>query len=149
MVGAPPGELGPFRSPARVVRAGPSSAAAREFAAALDSGLVRTSQAVVPGDESEERSRHGDPLPNFERWLLERYCFDARGRAVPAMVDALDRWSLDRLEQVRGLGVEAADRAAAWADFSQARAEARQRALENAGVVRPASPAEVARFTRR
>jgi hypothetical protein len=110
---------------------------------------VRVSQAVVPGDESAERTRHGDPLPNFERWLLERYCFDARGRAIPAMVDALDRWPLDRLEQVRGLGVEAADRAAAWQDFSQARAELRQRAMEQAGLVRGASPSEVARFARR
>lgn len=107
------------------------------------------SRAVVPGDEPLERAADGTVLPNFERWLLERYCFDSKGQVIPAMVDALDQWSLERLEQVRGLQVEAMDRAAAWQDFSQARAELRQRAMEQAGLVRSASAAEVARFARR
>ena len=111
--------------------------------------MVQVSRAVVPGDEPVELARDGTTLPNFERWLLERYCFDARGRVVPTLVDALDHWTLDRLEQVRGLQVEASDRASAWQDFSQAHAERRQQALAAAGLVRGASPAEVARFARR
>jgi len=110
---------------------------------------VQVSSAVVPGDDDPERSRHGDPLPNFERWLLERFCYDSKGQAIPAMVDALDRWSLHRLEQVRGLQVEAADRAAAWQDFSQRLAGIQDEARAAAGLVRGASAAEVARYARR
>ena len=107
---------------------------------------MQVSQAWIPGDDLE-RSRHGDPVPNFERWLLERYCFNAKGEPVPEIVDALDRWSLDRLEQVHGLRIEAADRAAAWSEWQHARAQIREQKLAEAGIARP-SAAEIGGFGR-
>lgn len=51
------------------------------------------------------------------RWALTRYCFDREGVVVPALVDAMDRWPLERFEQIVGIAAERGDMASAWQDF--------------------------------
>ena len=71
--------------------------------------------AWIPGDE--------EPF-NWDRWALSRYCFDREGVVVPALVDAMDRWPLERFEQIAGIAVERGDMSAAWQDFRHKRATA-------------------------
>lgn len=41
---------------------------------------------------------------------------------MPALVDAMDRWPLERFEQIAGIAIERGDMAAAWQDFRHKRA---------------------------
>ncbi len=70
----------------------------------------------MPGDD--------DPAGNWDRWALCRYCYDREGQVIPAMVDAMDRWPMERFEQVQGVGAELGDLAAAWQEFRHRRVAA-------------------------
>ncbi len=94
-------------------RGGPAASEARAFAAALERGDVKVTTAWVPGDD--------EPEGNWMRWALTRYCFDPEGKVIPELVDAMDRWPMEKFEQIVGIGSERADLACAWQDFRHKR----------------------------
>lgn len=96
----------------------------------MEAGRYKLTKSWIPGDDA--------PEGNWERWALSRYCFDREGVVIPAMVDAMERWPLERFEQVAGIAAERGDMAAAWQDFRHKRAatEAQRDALAHGAAPR-------------
>ena len=93
---------------------------------------MKLTRAWIPGDDA--------PEGNWTRWALQRYCYDAEGKVIPAMIDALDRWPLELFEQISGIAAEKSDLAAAWQDFRYTRMQ-RDRERETAAQSRmPSAP---------